>query len=108
MFGVRKLVISHKAVVSEVVYCLSELKGLWNFNSCSLLYKRYLLIPAFRHIKVFVTYADDSDAHIKRVLKFCNCLEKNGFTCCMDIYHRRLQMEDKVGWYDLRFKEVCI
>ncbi|KAL5006974.1 hypothetical protein ScPMuIL_015780 [Solemya velum] len=68
---------------------------------------------AFRQIKVFVTYAADTPRHIQRVLNLCNCLEKNGFTCCMDIYHRRLQMSDRLGWFDAKFKEadfilVCV
>ncbi|XP_048780296.2 uncharacterized protein LOC125683307 isoform X2 [Ostrea edulis] len=61
---------------------------------------------AFRHIKVFVTYSTDSKRHIQKVLNLCRCIEKNGFTCCMDMYDRRMPTEDKLGWVKERFDEA--
>ncbi|KAK3102164.1 hypothetical protein FSP39_009271 [Pinctada imbricata] len=61
---------------------------------------------AFRYIKAFVTYAAESKRHIQRVLNMCRCLEKNGFTCCMDMYDRRMPTEDKEGWVEQRFQEA--
>lgn len=60
----------------------------------------------FRHIKVFVTYSADEKRHTQRVLNLCKCLEKNGFSCCVDIYHQKLQIEDRAGWYQKRFEEA--
>lgn len=60
----------------------------------------------FRHIKVFVTYSADEKRHTQRVLNLCKCLEKNGFNCCVDIYQRKLQTEDRVGWCQKRFEEA--
>ncbi|KAJ8298654.1 hypothetical protein KUTeg_022714 [Tegillarca granosa] len=72
-------------------------------------------LRAFRHIKVFVTYSDEkkNKKHLQRVLNLCRCLERNGFTCCMDMYGRNMTMTDKVGWLDQRFREadfilVCV
>ena len=65
-------------------------------------------IPAFRHIKVFVTYSADDKRHTQRVLNLCKCLEKNGFSCCVDIYHRKLAPEERAGWCQKRFEEVGI
>jgi hypothetical protein len=61
---------------------------------------------AFWHIKVFVTYAADDKKHTQRVLSLCKCLEKNGFTCCVDIFHRKLPIEERHNWYQNRFDEV--
>lgn len=61
---------------------------------------------AFRHIKVFVTYSAESKRHIQKVLNLCRCIEKNGFTCCMDMYDRRMPTEDKLGWVKERFDEA--
>lgn len=61
---------------------------------------------AFRHIKVFVTYAADDKKHTQRVLSLCKCLEKNGFTCCVDIFHRKLPVEERHDWYQKRFEEA--
>ncbi|XP_045176963.1 uncharacterized protein LOC123537344 [Mercenaria mercenaria] len=61
---------------------------------------------AFRHIKVFVTYAADDKKHTQRVLSLCKCLEKNGFTCCVDIFHRKLPIEERHNWYQNRFDEA--
>lgn len=61
---------------------------------------------AFRHIKVFVTYSAESKRHIQKVLNLCRCIEKNGFTCCMDMYDRRMPTEDKLGWVRERFEEA--
>ncbi|KAK3592508.1 hypothetical protein CHS0354_013843 [Potamilus streckersoni] len=68
---------------------------------------------AFRHIKVFVTYAMDTTRHVQRVLNLCKCLEKNGFTCCVDMYRRKLNVEDRATWHVKRFREadfilICI
>lgn len=49
---------------------------------------------AYKHIKVFVTYAGDSKKHIQKVLNLCRCLEKNGFTCCMDMFDKRMPQEE--------------
>ncbi|XP_033751524.1 uncharacterized protein LOC117335557 [Pecten maximus] len=68
----------------------------------------------FWHIKVFVTYSNDSKRHIQRVLNLCRCLEKNGFTCCMDVYdHKMIDSIDKIEWCNQRFSEadfvlVCV
>ncbi|XP_069132241.1 LOW QUALITY PROTEIN: uncharacterized protein [Argopecten irradians] len=68
----------------------------------------------FWHIKVFVTYSNDSKRHIQRVLNLCRCLEKNGFTCCMDVYdHKMMDSHDKLEWCNQRFAEadfvlVCV
>ncbi|XP_060573968.1 uncharacterized protein LOC132731736 [Ruditapes philippinarum] len=61
---------------------------------------------AFWHIKVFVTYAADDKKHTQRVLSLCKCLEKNGFTCCVDIFHRKLPIEERHNWYQNRFDEA--
>lgn len=61
---------------------------------------------AYRHIKVFVTYADDNKEHIKRVLNLCTCLERNGFMCCVDIFHRKLLAKEREDWHHIRFKEA--
>lgn len=61
---------------------------------------------AYRHIKVFVTYAADNKEHIRRVLNLCKCLEKNGFMCCVDIFHRKLPAEEREDWYHKKFEEA--
>ncbi|WAR03008.1 CIKS-like protein [Mya arenaria] len=61
---------------------------------------------AFRHIKVFVTYAADDKQHTKRVLRLCECLEKNGFRCCVDIWQRKLPEDKRHNWYRDRFEEA--
>lgn len=72
---------------------------------------------AFRHIKVFVTYANDSKQHSKQVLSLCNCLDRNGFSCCVDVYSRHEdsseQQQASREWCARKFKEadfilVCI
>ncbi|OWF47967.1 uncharacterized protein LOC110453712 [Mizuhopecten yessoensis] len=67
----------------------------------------------FWHIKVFVTYSNDSKRHIQRVLNLCRCMEKNGFTCCMDVYDHKMDSHNKLGWVNQRFSEadfvlVCV
>lgn len=61
---------------------------------------------AFKHIKVFVTYAGDSKRHIQRVLNLCRCLEKNGFTCCMDMFDKRMEIANRQDWCAQRFNEA--
>ncbi|XP_052067476.1 uncharacterized protein LOC127706822 [Mytilus californianus] len=64
---------------------------------------------AFKHIRVFVTYAGDSKKHIQKVLNLCRCLEKNGFTCCMDMFDKRMpqeQMLNRQEWCAHRFNEA--
>lgn len=55
-----------------------------------------------------MTYSAESKRHIQKVLNLCRCIEKNGFTCCMDMYDRRMPTEDKLGWVKERFDEVRI
>lgn len=67
----------------------------------------------FSHIKVLVTYSNDSKRHIQKVLNLCRCLEKNGFTCCMDIYNHKMDSSSKTDWCNKRFAEadfvlVCV
>ncbi|KAK7471747.1 hypothetical protein BaRGS_00035629, partial [Batillaria attramentaria] len=71
----------------------------------------------FRHIKVFVTYANDSKHHSRQVLSLCNCLDRNGFSCCVDVYSRHEDSEEQQkasrDWCGRKFKEadfilVCI
>ncbi|XP_060072373.1 uncharacterized protein LOC132552240 [Ylistrum balloti] len=68
----------------------------------------------FWHIKVFVTYSNDCKRHIQRVLNLCRCLEKNGFTCCMDVNDRKMvDSHNKLEWCNQRFSEadfvlVCV
>ncbi|XP_046364939.1 uncharacterized protein LOC124141086 [Haliotis rufescens] len=64
---------------------------------------------AFRHIKVFVTYSNDSKNHLCHVLSLCNCMVKNGFSVCVDINSRYVStlpnQHDKVNWYQEKFNE---
>lgn len=62
---------------------------------------------AFHHIKVFVTYANDSRPHSRQVLSLCNCLQKNGFSCCVDVNQRQDSTESSSAqdWVR-RFKEA--
>ncbi|XP_025084931.1 uncharacterized protein LOC112558602 isoform X2 [Pomacea canaliculata] len=65
---------------------------------------------AFRHIKVFVTYANDSKQHSHQVLSLCNCLDRNGFSCCVDVYSQReSNPEEKQAsrdWCTRKFREA--
>lgn len=54
-----------------------------------------------------MTYAGDSKKHIQRVLNLCRCLEKNGFTCCMDMFDKRMEISNRQDWCAQRFSEVC-
>lgn len=76
------------------------------FDSC------HLSLSAFRHIKVFVTYANDSKQHSHQVLSLCNCLDRNGFSCCVDVYSQReSNPEEKQAsrdWCTRKFREVFL
>lgn len=72
---------------------------------------RIFIVLAFKHIKVFVTYAGDSKKHIQKVLNLCRCLEKNGFTCCMDMFDKRMPQEEiqnRQEWCAQRYNEVNV
>ncbi|XP_050409080.1 uncharacterized protein LOC126824021 isoform X2 [Patella vulgata] len=61
--------------------------------------------------KVLVTFAYDSDKHMQRVLSLCNCIEKNGFKCCVDIYNRNHKSgkngkSEKLAFYKEKFEEA--
>ncbi|XP_076471273.1 uncharacterized protein LOC143301108 [Babylonia areolata] len=64
---------------------------------------------AFRHIKVFVTYANDNKHHSRQVLSLCNCLDRNGFSCCADVTSRHDSPEQQQRtreWCGRKFKEA--
>ncbi|KAK6189808.1 hypothetical protein SNE40_001798 [Patella caerulea] len=61
--------------------------------------------------KVLVTFAHDSDKHMQRVLSLCNCIEKNGFKCCVDIYNRnhtsgKNGKSQNLSFYKEKFEEA--
>ena len=59
-----------------------------------------------RSIRVFVTYSDDSKKHMKKVMQLCECLKNNNFSVSIDVRENHLLSQDKMGWFDKRFKVV--
>lgn len=59
-----------------------------------------------RSVRVFVTYSDDSKRHMRHVMQLCECLKKNNFSVSLDVRERALLSQDRIGWYDKRFKVV--
>ena len=57
-----------------------------------------------------MTYASDSKHHCRQVLSLCNCLDKNGFSCCVDVNARHDspdQLQAMRDWCGRKFKEVA-
>ena len=56
-----------------------------------------------------MTYANDSKQHCRQVLSLCNCLDRNGFSCCVDVNSRHDstdQAQASREWCGRKFKEV--
>ena len=61
-----------------------------------------------RKIRVFITYSQDDKRHTQRVINLCDCLRKNNFQPCIDMFEKVKIAQDKHGWIDKKFKEVCL
>ncbi len=59
-------------------------------------------------MKIFITYSQDDKKHIQRVLNLVDCLRKNNFHPCIDLYDKVKMAEDKQSWIDEKFKAVSI
>ena len=64
------------------------------------------VITGKRKIRVFITYSQDDKQHTQRVINLCDCLRKNNFQPCVDIFEKVKIAQDKHGWIDRKFKEV--
>lgn len=60
--------------------------------------------------KVFVTYATDSDEHVKEVIKFVTLLRANGFDTQIDIFEQNFRSISKIDFMEkfIRDKEFLI
>ncbi|ESO91556.1 hypothetical protein LOTGIDRAFT_233367 [Lottia gigantea] len=58
------------------------------------------------NIKVFVTYSNDSDKHMQRVLNLCKCLEKNKFFCFVDMVYKENGKKDNLEDIRRKFEEA--
>ncbi|KAK3101596.1 hypothetical protein FSP39_004732 [Pinctada imbricata] len=64
-------------------------------------------------MKAFVTFACDSDQHLRMVVNMTLCLERNGARAAMDMFHYTMPTDDKIGWIRRMYAEaevimVCI
>jgi len=61
-----------------------------------------------RHIRVFLTYTNDSKQHMKNVLRLCDCLKKNDFSIGLDARESHLLRGDgeMIRWHDMRYDKV--
>ena len=74
--------------------------------SVELLYTVY--VSDNRHIRVFLTYTNDSKQHMKEVLRLCDCLKKNNFSVGLDARESHLLHEDgeMIRWHEMRYDKV--
>ena len=92
-------------VNTYILYMIYE-KTYLNKSTFKSLFSPCCFVLGRRKIRVFITYSQDDKHHTQRVINLCDCLRKNNFQPCIDMFDKAKLAEDKHGWIDKKFREV--